>query len=118
MEYNLFEENDLTELFLSMIGMMNAVKPEPEIQETHSSYLAKINMPGVNQRDIHISIEDGGYVVVKAYRSYGMNELSYKFRVNPDISKDSVHARYENGTLYLVIDKIVHCLGKKDQSVN
>ena len=118
MENYLFEENELADLLFSMFGLGESFVAQPEVYENHNSYLAKISMPGVNKSDVRISIEDGGYLKVTATNRNGLPLANYEIRVNPNISKEAIHANLENGTLYLRIDKVVHCLGKKEQSIH
>ena len=118
MENYMFEENELAELIYRMFGLEDVFPRQPEFRENHDSYLATIPMPGVKKEDIRISIEDGGYIFINAYSRDGLPVANYKIRVNPNISKEAIHASLENGTLILVVDKVVHCSGKKEQSIH
>jgi len=88
-----------------------------DIKETPQSYELRIEMPGFEKENIHVSLEEG-YLTVGAERQekeeadvrYLRKECSVScqrsFYVGEDIEQDNVKAKYENGILTLTVPKV------------
>ena len=91
-----------------------------DIEEQEKSYLMTIEVPSFNKEDIKIELENG-YLTINATkedkteendeknyvfkeRTYGSYSRSYY--VGDDIKEENIHAKMENGLLFLTIDKV------------
>lgn len=90
------------------------------------TFAIEIDLPGVKKEDIEIKIEDG-YLSVNAQRKY-KNEVreedyylcessfgmfSRSFALSDSINQDKIDARYENGRLYITLEKTESKKAKK-----
>ena len=90
-----------------------------DIEENDKQYQVKIDMPGFDKKDIHISYtnniltitghrdtiddeSDKNGHILHSERRYG--QMSRQYRL-PDVERKNIHAHYENGVLSLVLPK-------------
>lgn len=91
-----------------------------DIAETEKEYRVKVDMPGFNKKDIHISYNndvltitghrdtfsdesDKECNILHSERSYG--QLSRHYRL-PDVDIDKVNTKYNDGVLILTLPKL------------
>ncbi len=90
-------------------------KMRTDIKETEKGYEMKIDLPDFDKKDISLTL-DNGYLTVEAKRQekedndkYIHRERSFScsrsYYVGDKITEDDVKARYENGTLSLIVPK-------------
>ena len=92
--------------------------PAVDVHESGEFYLVSVDLPGVPQKDVNISIANGRLSVSgerkqeerkedkmfkRFERSYGRFERS--FQLPQDIDENKIQARYENGVLEIMIPK-------------
>ena len=87
-----------------------------DIKETEKDFELSVDMPGFDKKDINLTL-DGGYLTVEAKReereednkNYLKRERSFScsrsFYVGDGVTEDDIGAKYENGTLVLVVPK-------------
>ena len=104
-----------TAIFPETIGWM----PAMDIVETPTEFLASAEMPGIDRKDVDVSIDDGvltirgekteerkeekGEKVYLLERSYGSFERSFSLPANTDSSK--ISAEFANGVLKVHLPK-------------
>ncbi|MCC8419330.1 MAG: Hsp20/alpha crystallin family protein [Rickettsia endosymbiont of Glossina mortisans submortisans] len=92
--------------------------PRTDISETDSGYSLEVELPGINQKDIDINI-DNHILTIKGQkeekseernknyhmceRYYGSFQCSISLPAN--INDDAINARFENGILHITIPK-------------
>ena len=98
-----------------------AYNPRVDIQETANAYELSAELPGLSEKDVDISLENGilkisgqkheekeekneGGNYYRRERSYGRFERS--FRLPDHVEADKVEARYKNGVLHVSVPKI------------
>ena len=83
------------------------------------TYTIEIDLPGVDKKDINVSIE-GDYLIVTAERKmkkevkeddYYLMESKFgkfyrAFYLSDDIDRDSIDAKYEDGRLIITFEKV------------
>lgn len=91
-----------------------------DIAETEKEYRVKVDMPGFNKKDIHISYNNDVLTItghrdtfsdesdkegniLHSERSYG--QLSRQYRL-PDVDINKVNAKYNDGVLILTLPKL------------
>jgi HSP20 family protein len=92
-----------------------AAWPQIEVSETGDGYRLTAELPGLDQKDVEISLQDGVLVVRGEKRSesdddrrgyserrYGMFERSIQVG---DIDEDKVHATFDKGVLTITLPK-------------
>ncbi|MDD3856301.1 Hsp20/alpha crystallin family protein [Sulfurimonas sp.] len=87
-------------------------------KHSDSTFSIEVDLPGVKKEDIEIKVEDN-YLTINATRKY-KNEIkednyylcesnfgmfSRSFMLSDNINKDKIEAKYENGRLYLTLEK-------------
>ncbi len=91
-----------------------------DIEDRTDGYLLTMNMPGVKKEDVKAQLKDG-YLTISAVSNSSRDEkdssgryirrerysgsCSRSFYVGEDITQEDIKARYENGTLQLLIPK-------------
>ena len=85
----------------------------------NDTFSIEIDLPGVKKEDIELKVEDD-YLTVSAVRHF-KNEvkeedyylcesnfglISRSFMLSDNINRDSIEAKYENGRLYLTLEKV------------
>lgn len=96
----------------------NAISMRTDIREEGEDYVLETELPGVDKKDVHINIDNNGYLTIEASRSQNMEETnnsylhkerswgmaSRSFYVG-DIDEKTVNAKMENGILTLRFPK-------------
>ncbi|HMN69606.1 MAG TPA: Hsp20/alpha crystallin family protein [Bdellovibrionales bacterium] len=92
--------------------------PAVDLHETTDSFLISVDLPGVEQKDVKIDVQDGRLVVKgerarqeekndglfrRFERSYGSFERSFQLPQN--VSQDKIQAAFENGVLEILVPK-------------
>jgi len=87
-----------------------------DIKETENGYEMKIDLPGFDKKDIKLTLNNG-YLTIEAENSekeedkhnYIRRERSFScsrsYYVGDSIKQEDVKAKYENGTLSLLVPK-------------
>lgn len=92
--------------------------PAVDLHETSDFFLISVDVPGIDQKDIKIDVQDGRLSISgsrsreekseegmfrRFERSYGSFERSFQLPKNVDEGK--IQARYENGVLEVIVPK-------------
>ena len=100
------------------IPALRAFEPAPkvEVKENGSAYTVCVEVPGLDQNDVKVFVEDGTLTITGekkierhdekthySERSYG--SFTRSFRLPTDADPDRISARYAKGLLTLEIDK-------------
>ena len=87
-------------------------------KNSNDTFTIEVDLPGVKKEDIELKVEDD-FLTVNAIRRY-KNEvseddyylcesnfglISRSFVLGDNIDRDSIQAKYENGRLYLTLEK-------------
>ena len=92
------------------------------------TFTIEIDLPGVKKEDIELKVEDD-YLTVSAQRHYktetkeedyylcesNFGLISRSFVLSDNIDRESIQAKFENGRLYLSLDKVA---SKKAKSIS
>ena len=93
-------------------------QPQVDFEENPENYLLKVDLPGMDKKDIEISMSDDRLTLsgerhreseqtkegVHHYeRSYGRFERT--FTLPKDVDAENIQARYENGVLEVLVPK-------------
>lgn len=88
-------------------------------KHSNDTFSIEVDLPGVKKEDIDIKVEDN-YLTVSATRKY-KNEtkrddyylcesnfglISRSFALSDTIDRDKIDAKYENGRLYITLEKV------------
>lgn len=88
-------------------------------KHSNDTFSIEVDLPGVKKEDIDIKVEDN-YLTVSAIRKY-KNEtkkddyylcesnfglISRSFALSDTIDRDKIDAKYENGRLYITLEKV------------
>ena len=91
--------------------------PEVDIYETPEAMFLWADMPGVDEKSLHLDLADGvltieGQVGVKdyeklapVYTEYNVGNYLRRFNLSNDIDADKITARVTNGVLHLELPK-------------
>jgi HSP20 family protein len=95
-----------------------AIAPRFEVSETDDSVLVKAELPGMDQKDIEVTLDEDALTVrgekreekEEKRRNYHLSELSYgQFHrvipLPPGIDRDKAKATFKNGVLHLTMPK-------------
>lgn len=91
-----------------------------DIAETAKDYRVKVDMPGFKKDNIHVNysnnvlsidanrdtfddVSDKSGNILHSERRYGQMSRSYRL---PDVDRDNIHAKYEDGVLILNLPKL------------
>lgn len=104
--------------FNSLFNEALAKEMRTDIEENDDQYIVTMDIPGVDKKDIDISVSDGAVTISvnkakneedknKSYiiRERSLRSVSRSFYLN-DICEDTIKAKYENGILTLSINKL------------
>lgn len=109
---SLFEPSRLTNEFRGIL------KPKVDIAETNEQYIISVEVPGVDEKDIHVSLQGDTLTIsgekkqeqehkdVNVHsieRSYG--SFQRVLNMPSDAEADQVKARFKNGVLTLTVPK-------------
>ena len=120
---SVFGENLLDGLWGSNFtgyGYEGAELMKTDVKENEKDYELTMNLPGVKKEDVKAELKDG-YLTVSASANSSQDEKDQKgkylrrerysgsctrsFYVGSDVKQEDIKAKYENGTLKLVIPK-------------
>lgn len=87
-------------------------------KHSDDTFSIEVDLPGVKKEDIDIKVEDG-YLTITAQRKYknetkeedyylcesSFGMISRSFAISDNINEDSIDAKYENGRLYITLEK-------------
>ncbi|NPA65823.1 MAG: Hsp20/alpha crystallin family protein [Epsilonproteobacteria bacterium] len=85
----------------------------------NDTYTIEVDLPGVKKEDIEIKVEDD-YLTVTALRRYknevkednyylcesNFGVISRSFVLGDDIDRDKIQAKFEDGRLYITLEKV------------
>ncbi|MCB1316508.1 MAG: Hsp20/alpha crystallin family protein [Leptospiraceae bacterium] len=99
---------------------LQAISPQLDISEDEKAYTIKADLPGMNEKDIDVSVEDDT-LYIKAERrleheeedkkrNYHRIERSYgsyqrALRLPEDVNRDKIDANYKDGVLTIALEK-------------
>lgn len=90
-----------------------------DIKDTETEYVLEAELPGINKEDININIEDEVLTInvshdestedktsnfIRKERRFG--KMTRAFNI-PDIDKDNINAKFDNGVLILRLPKAI-----------
>jgi len=92
------------------------------------TFTIEVDLPGVKKEDIELKVEDD-YLTVTAVRKFknevkeddyylcesNFGVISRSFVLSDNIDRDKIHAKFENGRLYLTLEKVE---SKKTKSIS
>lgn len=99
--------------------------PQADIYETEDNYFLVMDMPGVNEKSIDITLEKNtltinGFTDVEAPEGYSLARAEYRigdyersFRLTDQIDRENIEASYENGVLRLMLPKAEEAKARK-----
>jgi HSP20 family protein len=93
----------------------------------NDTFTIEVDLPGVKKEDIELKVEDD-YLTVTALRRYknevkeddyylcesNFGVISRSFVLSDNIDRDKIHAKFEDGRLYLTLEKVA---SKKTKSI-
>jgi HSP20 family molecular chaperone IbpA len=91
--------------------------PRADIYETEENIIIDLDMPGINENAIEITLEKNildikGYAHIRQYEGYSLVESEYNagdfernFRISESIDRENIQASYNNGVLHLTLLK-------------
>ena len=103
----------------SVESKSNSAKPRLNLRENKNDYVVEAELPGVNEKDIKLSIEDG-YLNIEAersvkesksddeklhYRESYYGKFSRSIKLPENINENKVKASYKNGILEVSLKK-------------
>ena len=114
--------NRLFDAFMSPFertGMENAVSPRLDIAETKDKYEIKAELPGMDEKDINLSLAEGVLTISgekksetenKGEKGYYLKECSYgsfsrSVRLPDNIADDKIEAKFKKGVLIIDMPK-------------
>ncbi len=94
------------EFFNPMIGEENAetFSPRVDVKETATGYSVRAELPGVDEKDINLSLDDNCLILQGEKKTESSSEFSYGsfYRTIPlraDVDDNKIEATYRNGIL-------------------
>lgn len=99
--------------------------PQADIFETDDNYYLVMDMPGVDEETIDITLDKNtltinGYTNVQDPEGYSLAKAEYatgdyerSFRVTDQINREDIEASYENGVLRLILPKAEEAKARK-----
>jgi len=99
--------------------------PRADIYEVDENIIVLMDMPGINENAIEITLEKNilnvkGLAQVGDYPNYSLTFSEYEagdfersFRISDAIDRDKIEARYMDGVLRLVLPRIEQAKSKK-----
>ena len=117
-------QSDINRLFDAFMGpferteIKNSVFPKLDIAELKDKYEIKAELPGIDEKDINLSVEDGLLTISGEKRAeteekdkgYYLNECSYgtfsrSVRLPDNIADDKISAQFKKGVLVIDMPK-------------
>ena len=99
-------------------GESRSLSPEVDIEESENQFLITADLPGVEEKNIELTVEDGVLTIsghreeskeeeregaILRERSYGSFRRS--FRLGRNVNSEKIEAAYKNGVLSVVLPK-------------
>ena len=81
------------------------VTPKADIFETETSFGVLLDIPGANQEEIEISLENGVLAVEVEPKSAEIPSYYRRFRLNSSVDLAEVRAKLKHGVLELLLPK-------------
>ena len=101
--------------------MKGLISPRLDIEEDHAQYTVTVEVPGVEEKDMRLTLSDGTLMIrgEKRYehedtnRHYHRVERSYgsfqrMLSLPTDVDQSSVKAKFSNGVLRITMAKYLH----------
>ena len=95
-----------------------AYMPFMDLNESNSDYLIKMDLPGVEKKDVEVSLSDGALTISgerktsenDSEKKQICNETAYgtfsrSFELASDIREEKIKAKFKNGVLSITIPK-------------
>ena len=116
---NYLDDFDLIDPFFEAFVFGNNYSNEvlkTDIEEQEKAFIVKINMPGIDKKDIKISLDNGylnvGYELKEKYNSKGRflrRERKYESASRSfylgEVKEEEINAKLENGVLSIYLPK-------------
>ena len=117
-------QSDINRLFDAFINpfegseMRSTLSPRLDVAETKNKYEIKAELPGIDEKDINLSYDDGLLTISGEKKSeseekekgYYLKECSYgsfsrSVRLPDNISEDKIEAKFKKGVLTIDVPK-------------
>ncbi|MCG3822563.1 Hsp20 family protein [Escherichia coli] len=125
-----FRQSEIDRWINDQIHWPGLLKPALDIQETDKQYKISLEVPGVEEKDIHITLDndvllvrgekrqeqeskDGGFHRVE--RSYGSFQRA--LNLPTDANQDTIKAAFKNGVLTITMEKREASAPKQGRSI-
>lgn len=124
-------QSDINRLFDAFMSpfekseMQNAVSPKLDIAELKDKYEIKAELPGMSEKDINLSVDDGLLTISGEKKTetedkskgYYLKECSYgtfsrSVRLPDNIADDKIAAKFVNGVLTIDMPKKAETVAK------
>jgi len=104
------------------------VSPRADIEETDNEYIATLELPGLDKKDIHLNLENNNLVIkgekktfkdvkeanlICSERSYG--NFLRSFELPTTVKSDDINAEYKDGILKVTLPKAEEAKPKEIQ---
>jgi len=129
--------NVLNEVFRTNFGELintdhSARRPSVNIFEDENAFGIELAAPGLKKEDFTIKVEKDQLIISasneeshdtgknKKYRRKEFNFTSFKrsFHLSDEINSEKIEAKYENGILYLTLDKKEEAKEKEPRTIS
>jgi HSP20 family protein len=91
-------------------------RPKVDISETESEYRLELELPGVDMKDVELSVRNGVLVVRGEKKSCQENRNSHRieryygsfqrmFSLPEDCDEEKIEARFQNGVLFIEVGR-------------
>ena len=100
--YDLHRSNDILDVFKTFEDFGRPL--EKKVQDSVDETGIKLEMPGVKQSELDITVE-GRRLKVKAKSSKTNKEYSYSYSLNSAVDESSITAKLEDGLLEINLPK-------------
>lgn len=117
------------ELDLATASESNEIKrfytPRVDIYEVDDSVIMLVDMPGVEESDVDISLEKSILTIRGevqpthfedyeiAYREYLVGNYERTFALSDEVNRDEIEATMKNGVLHLIMPKVEEAKARK-----
>ena len=94
------------------------LKPSVNVKDDDDQYFVSIDLPGVDKRDLQLSIADGFMKVIaerkdllvsknenRIWKEVGIGRYERSFELPISVNEDKIKAKFKNGVLNLTIPK-------------
>jgi HSP20 family protein len=113
-------------MFATRGGPSSALTPHVDVKETDKEILVEAELPGIDEKDISLSLQDGVLTIRgekklerdEEKENYRMMERRYgsferSIRVPDTVDEDNVEASFDNGVLKVRLSKRPEAIGKQ-----